>query len=155
MKIFDLRSDSVEGLIVIASFEDNLLKEVRVFNHEDDNSLIQATNMAKVFSMDNNEDEMTCLILMDRDSINFEDSEHAYEEGDEVIFNGFCIAKITLDEVTEFSFQEDEFSCKSKFKELCEQSFSNFDEYEQEDLEDILSQQFERGGGKFISFIES
>jgi len=155
MKTFDLRSDSIEGLIVIASFEDNLLKEVRIFNHEDDNSLIQATNMAKVFSMDNNENEMTCLIIMDRDSINFEDSELAYEDGEEVFFNGFCIAKIVSDEVTDFSFQEDEYSCHYAFKELCQQSFSNFDEYEQEDLEDIVSQKFERGGGKFISFIEN
>ncbi len=154
MKIFDLRSDSIEGIIVIATFENSILKEARVFNHENDDSKIQAINMAKVFSMDNAENEITCLILMDRDEINFEDHEHVNEDNDEIFFNGFCLAKFINDEVAEFSFQEDKYSCHSKFKELCSSSFSNFDDYEQEDIEDVLSQQFERGGGKVISFIE-
>lgn len=155
MKIFDLRSDSIEGIIVIATFEKSILKEARIFNHENDDSKIQAINMAKVFSMDNHEDEATFLILMDREAINFEDDVHVSQDIDEIFFNGFCLAKVINNEVIEFSFQEDEYSCHSKFKELCSSSFSNFDDYQQEDIEDILSQQFERGGGKVISFIES
>lgn len=152
MNIFDLRSDSIGGFIAIASFDHSILQDVRVFKHENDNDKIQAINMATVLAMDNTDEQSTCLILIDEDSIEFED-DYPHDDSNELFVNGFFLTKVMLNEVVDFVFYENEYSCHSAFKELCQQSFSNFDDYEQSELEDILSQQFERTSGKTISFV--
>lgn len=152
MKIFDLRSEHIGGFIAIASFDHSILQDVRVFKHENDNDQVQAINMATVLAMDNNDEQSTCLILIDEDSIEFED-DYPDDDSNELFVNGFFLTKVMLNEVVDFVFYDNEYSCHSSFKELCQQSFSNFDDYEQSELEDVLSQQFERSSGKTISFI--
>lgn len=152
MKIFDLRSEHIGGFIVVASFDHSILQDVRVFKHENDNDKIQAINMATVLAMDNTDEQSTCLILIDEDSIEFED-DYPHDDSNELFVNGFFLTKVMLNEVVDFVFYENEYSCHSAFKELCQQSFSNFDDYEQSELEDVLSQQFERTSGKTISFV--
>lgn len=152
MKIFDLRSEHIGGFIAIASFDHSILQDVRVFKHENDHDKVQAINMATVLAMDNTDEQSICLILIDEDSIEFED-DYPDDDSNELFVNGFFLTKVMLNEVVDFVFYDNEYSCHSSFKELCQQSFSNFDDYEQSELEDVLSQQFERSSGKTISFV--